>query len=73
MTLQFRFTYGVEQRRDGEDLLLADQLGRALRLTAPSMPLATVMKRLGEGGGTLLSLMQGVSSIAPYITLQQLE
>ena len=73
MTLQFRFTYGVEQRRDGEDLLLADQLGRALRLTAPSMPLVTVMKRLGEGGGTLLSLMQGVSSIAPFITLQQLE
>ncbi len=73
MVLQFRFKHGVEQRRDAEDLLLVDQRGRALRLTAPTQPLLTMLQRLDEGGGTLPSLMQGASSLAPFITLQQLE
>ena len=75
--MQFRFKSGVEQRQDGDDLLLADQRddqpGRALRIKAPSQPLVTMLRRLAEGGGTLPSLMQGVSSLAPLITLQQLE
>jgi SagB-type dehydrogenase family enzyme len=73
MPLRFRFKHGVEQRHDGEDLLLADQQGRALRLKAPSQSLATMLQRLGEGGGTLLALMQGTSSLAPFITLQKME
>ena len=73
MALQFRFRHGVEQLRDANDLLLVDQRGRTLRLTAPSQPLVTMLRRLGEGGGTLLSLMQGMSSLAPFFTLQQLE
>ena len=73
MPLRFRFKHGVEQRHEGEDLLLADQQGRALRLKAPSQFLATMLQRLGEGGGTLLALMQGASSLAPFITLQQME
>ena len=32
-----------------------------------------MLRRLGEGSGTLLSLMQGMSSLAPFFTLQQLE
>ena len=36
MALQFRFRHGVEQLRDANDLLLVDQRGRTLRLTAPS-------------------------------------
>ncbi len=39
MALQFRLKPGVEQRYEGEDLLLADQGGRALRLTSPAQPL----------------------------------
>ena len=73
MALQFRFKHGVEQRHEGEDLLLADQRGRALRITQPSQPLLTILQRLDEGGGTLPSLMQGTSSLAPFITLQELE
>lgn len=73
MALHFRFKHGVEQRHDGEDLLLADQQGRALRLTAPSQPLLTMIQRLAEGGGTLLALMQGASSLASFITLQKME
>ena len=73
MALQFRFKHGLERRQEGEDLLLADQRGRVLRLTAPSQPLLTILQRLDEGGGTLPSLMQGASSLAPFITLQQLE
>lgn len=73
MTLQFRLKHGVEQRHEGKDLLLLDQRGRALRLTAPAPPLLTMLQRLGDGGGTLLVLMQGASSLAPVIALQQLE
>ena len=73
MALQFRFKHGLERRQEGEDLLLADQRGRVLRLTAPSQSLLTILQRLDEGGGTLPSLMQGASSLAPFITLQQLE
>ena len=73
MALQLRFKHGVEEHRDADDLLLVDQRGRTLRLTAPSQPLVTMLRRLGEGGGTLLSLMQGMSSLAPFFTLQQLE
>ena len=73
MTLQFRLKHGVEQRHEGEDLLLLDQRGRALRLTAPALPLVTMLQRLGDGGGTLLALMQGASSLASFIALQQLE
>jgi SagB-type dehydrogenase family enzyme len=73
MTLQFRLKHGVEQRYEGEDLLLLDQRGRALRLTAPALPLVTMLQRLGDGGGTLLALMQGASSLALFIALQQLE
>ena len=73
MALQFRFKHGLERRQEGEDLLLADQWGRVLRLTAPSQPLLTILQRLDEGGGTLPSLMQGTSSLAPFITLQELE
>ena len=73
MALQFRFKHGLERRQEGEDLLLADQRGRVLRLTAPSQSLLTILQRLDEGGGTLQSLMQGASSLAPFITLQQLE
>ena len=32
-----------------------------------------MLQRLGDGGGTLLALMQGASSLAPFITLQQME
>jgi SagB-type dehydrogenase family enzyme len=73
MTLQFRLKHGVEQRHQGEDLLLLDQRGRALRLTAPAAPLVTMLQRLGDGGGTLPALMQGASSLASFITMQQLE
>ena len=73
MALQFHFKHGVEQRHEGEDLLVADQRGRVLRISAPSQPLITMLQRLGEEGGTLLSLMQGAGSLARFITLQQLE
>ena len=73
MALQFRFKHGLERRQEGEDLLLADQRGRVFRLKAPSQSLLTILQRLDEGGGTLPSLMQGASSLAPFITLQQLE
>ena len=73
MALQFRLKPGVEQRHEGEDLLLADQGGRALRLTSPAKPLVNMLQCLGDGGGTLLALMQGASSLAPFITLQQME
>jgi SagB-type dehydrogenase family enzyme len=73
MALQFRLKPGVEQRHEGEDLLLADQGGRALRLTRPAQPLVNMLQRLGDGGGTLLALMQGASSLTPFITLQQME
>ena len=73
MPLRFRFKCGVEQRHDGEDLLLTDQQGRALRLKAPSPSLVTMLQCLGQGGGTLLALMQGAASLAPFITLQQME
>ncbi len=73
MTLQFRLKNGVEQRHEGEDLLLLDQRGRALRIAAPALSLVTMLQRLGDGGGSLLALMQGASSLAPFIALQQLE
>jgi hypothetical protein len=73
MTLQFRLKHGVDQRHEGKDLLLLDQRGRVLRLTAPAPPLLTMLQRLGDGGGTLLTLMQGASSLAPFMALQQLE
>jgi len=73
MTLQFRLKHGVDQRHEGEDLLLLDQRGRALRITAPALSLVTMLQRLGNGGGSLLDLMQGASSLAPFIALQQLE
>ena len=73
MALRFRLKQGVEQQREGEDLLLIDRQRRALRLTAPSQTLVTLLQRLCDGGGTLLSLMKGVSSLAPFTTLQRLE
>jgi oxazoline/thiazoline dehydrogenase len=73
MVLHLQLKQGVELRPDGDDLLLLDQRDRALRVTSPSSLLEQVLQRLVDGGGTLLTLMHGCSSFAPFVTLQQLE
>lgn len=73
MALHLQLKHGVDQRIDGDDLLLLDQRGRVLRLSAPSGPIEQVIQRLADGGGTLPVLMAGCSSLAPFAILQQLE
>jgi len=73
MALHQLLKKSVNQRRDGDDLLLFDQVGHCLRFASPSGLLMQMLQRLATTGGTLLELMDGFSSLAPFLTLQQLE
>ena len=73
MTLKFRFKSGVQKSRNDDDLLLVDQIGRQLRLRAPSAAIHSMLERLAGEGSTMLDLMDASFNFAPLITMQNLE
>jgi SagB-type dehydrogenase family enzyme len=73
MALHLHLKQGAEVLREGDDLLLCDQGGRCRRFSTPSGLLMQMLQRLAAQGATLVDLIHGCSSLAEFLTLQELE
>ena len=73
MALYLHLKQGLEQRRDGNDLLLIDQGLPGLRLHDVTELQERLLLGLADSGGTFQDLMLQSSSLASFMLLQRLE
>lgn len=73
MALHLHLKQGAEILREGDDLLLCDQEGHCRRFSTPSGLLMQMLQRLAAEGTSLVDLIHGCSSVAEFLSLQELE